>query len=83
MFIARYDIVDINDQVSFTPFHRKRNTVGLEWSFTTNMRLRYEFQKNKLLDNNNAPVSYISAGGKENINMHMTSIIAFLSYENH
>ncbi len=72
--IARYDEVDTNDQVGFTPFDRSRFTAGLEWQFDQNARLRYEFQQSTIHD-------YMIAMGTvrdsvpENPSMHMLSVI--------
>jgi len=75
--IARYDTVDTNDQAAFTPFDRDRITVGSEWEFLPQVRLRYEFQKHTIHSFQNAPAPYIAAGGDENIYMNMVSLIGY------
>jgi len=74
--IARYDDVDTNDEAVFTPFDRDRVTLGTEWEFIPNTRLRYEWSKNTLDDIENAPAPFIAAGGKEHVYMNMISLIA-------
>ena len=74
--IARADSVDTNDQAMFTPFDRSRITLGLEWQFLPNIRLRYERQRHNINDFDKAPMPFIQAGGKEEITMNMISIIA-------
>lgn len=73
--VARYDEVDTNDEASFTPFDRSRITLETEWQFETNTRLRYEFQRSKIDDFQNAPAPFVAAGGEETIDMSMVSII--------
>ncbi len=75
--IARWDEVDTNDKAVFTPFDRSRLTLGSEWEFLKNVRLRYEWQWNMIHNFENAPAQFRAAGGKENIYMHMISFIAF------
>ncbi len=74
--IARYDDVDTNDKAAFTPFDRSRVTLGTEWGFIDNMRLRYEWQRQGIDSFENAPAAYVASGGKEHINMQMISLIA-------
>jgi hypothetical protein len=74
-FVARYDEVDTNNKVVFTPFNRSRITLGVEWQFARNTRFRYEFQRSKINDFDKAPIPFKSAGGKEFITIHMPSII--------
>ncbi|PCJ47063.1 MAG: hypothetical protein COA99_01685 [Moraxellaceae bacterium] len=74
--IVRYDRVNTNDEVMFTPFNRSRNTIGLEWQFINNIKLRYESQRHTLEDFDNAPQPFIDAGGEETVRMNMLSIIA-------
>ena len=74
-FIARYDAVDSNDQATFTPFRRDRWTGGLEWQFSPGARFRAEYQRSTIADFENAPGPYIDAGGKENIDMLMFSVV--------
>lgn len=73
--VARYDDVDTNDKAMFTPFDRFRTTLGAEFQFARNSRLRYEWQRSKLNDFGKAPGPYKNAGGKEVVQMHMASII--------
>lgn len=73
--VARYDEVDPNDQAGFTPFDRRRVTVGTEIQLAASTRLRYEWQRATLRDWANAPAPYVAAGGKEAIQMHMPSVI--------
>ena len=56
--VARYDDVDTNDEIAFTPFDRARLTVGTEWSLAANSRLRYEWQRSTIDDFNlgNVPI---------------------------
>ena len=75
--VLRFDEVETNDKAVFTPFNRSRITVGLEWGFIRNMRLRAEVQRSKLDDFSAAPGPYISAGGDEHIDMAMLSLIAY------
>jgi hypothetical protein len=77
MPIVRFDRVITNDQVAFSPFNRRRVTVGLEWQFMENVRLRAELQKIKLLDFDKAPAPFVAAGGHEDITMKMLSLIAY------
>ncbi len=73
--VLRYDDVDTNDQAVFTPFDRSRITVGSEWQFVNQARLRYEWQRHTLDDFGKAPAAFVAAGGKERITTHMISII--------
>ncbi len=75
--ITRFDDVDTNNKAEFTPFDRSRITLGLEWSFLKNMRLRYESQKHRIHSFDKAPAPYLAAGGKESITMNMLSLIAY------
>lgn len=74
--IARYDDVDTNDKATFTPFDRSRVTLGAEWEFLNNVRLRYETQRSTIDSFDLAPAPYVAAGGKEHIYMNMISLIA-------
>ena len=73
--VTRYDDVDTNDKIAFTPFDRARITLGGEWEFAYNSRLRYEWQRTTIDDFGRAPPPYRNAGGKEHIQMHMASVI--------
>ena len=73
--VLRYDDVDTNDEIPFTPFDRGRITVGFEWELAANTRLRYEWQRTTIDDFDRAPAPFVVAGGKENIQMHMASAI--------
>ena len=73
--VARYDDVDTNDKAVFTPFDRARITVGVEWQFALNTRLRYEWQRTELHDFANAPGPFRDAGGEEKVIMNMASVI--------
>ncbi|VAX26966.1 hypothetical protein MNBD_NITROSPIRAE01-1699 [hydrothermal vent metagenome] len=73
--IVRYDDVDTNDKVAFTPWDRSRITAGMEWQFAHNTRFRYEWQRHEIDDFENAPSPYKNAGGEERIKMHMVSLI--------
>ncbi len=73
--VARYDDVDTNDKIMFTPFDRSRITFGMELQLAINTRFRYEWQRAKIGDFSKAPMPYKIAGGKEIIRMHMASII--------
>ncbi len=73
--VGRFDDVDTNDQVAFTPFDRSRMTLGLEWQFAKGVRARLETQYSKIDDFDKAPQPYRNAGGKEVITMSMASII--------
>ncbi len=73
--VFRLDDVDTNDNAPFTPFDRGRITVGAEWQFAPNSRLRYEWQKTTIDDFEKAPLPFRMAGGKEEINMNMASVI--------
>ncbi len=73
--IIRYDDVDTNDKVAFTPWDRSRITAGMEWQFAHNTRFRYEWQRHEIDDFENAPSPYKNAGGEERIKMHMVSLI--------
>jgi len=75
--VARYDDVDTNDKAAFTPFDRSRVTLGTEWGFIDNVRMRYEWQRHNIDSFENAPTPYVAAGGKEQINMQMLSVIAY------
>lgn len=77
MPIVRLDRVITNDETSFSPFNRERATVGVEWQFIENVRLRAELQKIKLLDFDAAPAPFVDAGGSEDITMKMVSLIAY------
>ncbi|PCI46087.1 MAG: hypothetical protein COB51_07930 [Moraxellaceae bacterium] len=74
--VLRYDRVNTNDEASFTPFHRSRQTFGVEWQFVKDVRLRAEHQRHTLEDFENAPGPFVAAGGEEEITMDMLSIIA-------
>ena len=73
--VGRYDDVDTNDQIGFTPFDRSRVTVGTEIQFASNTRFRFEYQRSVIDDFQNAPPPYIGAGGEESIKMAMASVI--------
>lgn len=73
--VGRYDEVDTNDRAPFTPFDRGRITVGAEWQFAPNTRLRYEWQRTELHDFANAPAPFRNAGGREIVKMNMASVI--------
>ncbi len=73
--VARFDNVDTNDKVMFTPFDRSRITVGLEWQFGKNTRFRYEYQRATIHDFDKAPPAFTAAGGEETVQMHMPSVI--------
>ena len=73
--VARYDDVDTNDEIGFTPFDRARVTIGAEWELAFGCRLRYEWQRSTIDDFARAPGPYRNAGGKEHIQMHMASVI--------
>ena len=73
--IGRYDYIQTNDKVSFTPWHRDRMTLGLELQFTSNSRFRYEYQHHWLNDYSAAPAPYVAAGGQPTVSMHMASCI--------
>jgi hypothetical protein len=73
--IVRLDDVDTNDEAAFTPFDRGRTTLGLEYQYSSNARLRAEFQRHTIDDFQNAPQSYLDAGGDEDINVVMFSMI--------
>lgn len=73
--VGRVDDVDTNDQIGFTPFDRFRVTVGTEFQFATNTRLRFEWQRSVIDDFQNAPGPYVGAGGEEAITMAMASVI--------
>ena len=64
--VGRYDDVDTNDQIGFTPFDRSRVTVGTEIQFASNTRFRLEWQRSVIDDFQNAPAPYIgaNAGGE-------------------
>ena len=73
--VARFDDVDTNDKVMFTPFDKSRITFGLEWQFGKNTRFRYEYGRSTIHDFDKAPPAFTAAGGKETIQMHMPSVI--------
>jgi hypothetical protein len=73
--IGRYDDVDTNDEASFNPWDRSRFTVGTEWQFDPNARLRFEWQTSELDDYSKAPLPYKRSGGERNIQMYMFSLI--------
>ena len=73
--VFRYDYVDTNTKVNFTPFHRFRYTPGTELQFASNARLRYEWQYHTLADFESAPTPFRLAGGKKHVTMHMISVI--------
>ncbi len=73
--VGRYDDVDTNDQIGFTPFDRGRVTLGTEFQFAANTRVRFEWQQSELDDFANAPGPYVAAGGEESIQMVMASMI--------
>ena len=73
--VFRYDEVNTNDKVSFTPFNKYRITPGAELQFSAFTRFRYEYQYHTLKDFSNAPGPFKAAGGKKHINMHMLSMI--------
>lgn len=73
--VIRYDEVDTNDEATFTAFDRDRITYGLEWQFAANARLRYEFQDHTIDDFDKAPAPFRNAGGEEDPQMHMASVI--------
>ena len=74
-FVGRYDDVDTNDQIGFTPFDRGRVTLGTEFQFAPNTRVRFEWQRSELDDFANAPGPYVAAGGEESVQMVMASMI--------
>ena len=73
--VARYDEVSTNDKASFTPFNRYRITVGAEYQFASNARLRFEVQQHKINSFYNAPAPYVNAGGDDDILVTMASMI--------
>ena len=73
--IARYDDVDTNDKVAFTPWDRSRVTLGTEYQFTSNSRFRLEWQRQSIHSFGNAPAPYVNAGGDDTIEMVMASVI--------
>ncbi len=73
--VARFDNVDTNDRVAFTPFDRSRITAGGEWQFALNTRVRFEWQRSKIHDFQNSPPPFRGAGGQEVIRMFMGSLI--------
>jgi len=75
--ILRLDAVDTNDEAKFTPFDRSRYTLGVEWEFIRNIRMRMEYQKSKIDNFDNAPAPFIAAGGQEEIQMTMLSLIVY------
>ena len=58
-----------------SPFDKDRWTAGVEWQFTANARLRYEWQWHELHDFDKAPGPFKAAGGREDIEMQMVSLI--------
>lgn len=75
--VIRYDVVDSNDKSVFTPFDRSRVTLGLEWQFLRNIRMRAEWQHHRIDSFNSAPAPYVAAGGDKDIDMAMISFIAY------
>ncbi|MBL4576589.1 MAG: hypothetical protein JKY51_10940 [Opitutaceae bacterium] len=73
--VARYDEVDSNDKAVFTPWDRSRVTLGLEWQFMKNARLRFEHQEQTLDDFDHALAPFISAGGRGDVAVDMVSLI--------
>ena len=73
--VGRFDDVDTNDQIGFTPFDRSRVTLGTEFQVATNTRFRFEWQRSVIDDFQNAPAPYVGAGGEETIKMAMASVI--------
>ena len=71
--VLRYDDVETNNKVDFSPFNKYRITPGMELQFSSFTRLRYEFQYQTLKDSR--PAAFKAAGGKKHINMHMLSMI--------
>ena len=75
--VFRWDKVDTNTKVDFTPFNKKRVTPGMELQFASSARFRYEFQYSTLDDFKRAPSAFRAAGGQEVITMHMFSLITW------
>ncbi len=75
--VFRWDKVDTNTKVDFTPFNKKRVTPGMELQFASSARFRYEFQYSTLDDFERAPSAFRAAGGQEVITMHMFSLITW------
>ena len=73
--IVRFDDVDTNDRVAFTPFDRSRITGGGEWQFARNTRFRLEWQRSQIHDYQMSPPPFGGAGGAEVITMFMGSLI--------
>ena len=73
--IVRYDDLDTNTKVPFTPFDRNRWTGGTEWQFSPNARFRAEFQHTTIHNFGRAPAPFLLAGGEETITMLMLSVI--------
>ncbi len=73
--VVRYDDVETNNKVDFSPFSKYRITPGMELQFSSFTRFRYEFQYQTLKDFRNAPAAFKAAGGKRHITMHMLSMI--------
>lgn len=74
--IVRYDEVDTNDEAMFTPFDRHRWTLGSEWQFHSNARLRFEWQRARIHDFAQAP-SMVADSLEEEPTMSMLSLIAW------
>ena len=72
--MARLDDVDTNDEATFTPWDRSRITGGIEWQFSPQVRLRYEYQYHTIDDYENAPPP-VANSVPENPGMHMVSVI--------
>ena len=73
--MARYDDVDTNDKAAFTPFDRNRITVGIEYQFNSNARLRFETQYHQIDSFQNSPTPFGAAGGEDSVLMTMASVI--------
>ncbi|MCH7869449.1 MAG: hypothetical protein IH881_17280 [Myxococcales bacterium] len=73
--IGRYDEVNTNNKALFTPFHRRRWTLGSEFEFFSNARLRFEWQHHRIVNFKEAPGPYLAAGGKRAVQMLMGSVI--------
>jgi hypothetical protein len=73
--LLRYDEVETNDKVDFSPVNRRRITPGMEVQFSSFTRFRYEFQYHTLRDFRNAPAPFLAAGGERHVTMHMLSMI--------
>ncbi len=72
--IGRRDEADTNDQAAFTPFDRTRSTLGIEWQYEKNSRLRYEHQWTRIRDFGRAP-SAVADSLTDSPSMHMASLI--------